>query len=90
MNFLKITIATTIAATFSNMYFAQNQQHDWKEATSAGYTYKYVTNDPTSARYYTLKNGLTVILSPTKRNHVFRHILLQRLVVKLILQIIRD
>ncbi len=49
------------------MYFAQNQQHDWKEATSAGYTYKYVTNDPTSARYYTLKNGLTVILSPTKK-----------------------
>ncbi|MCT3816933.1 peptidase M16 [Elizabethkingia anophelis] len=68
MNFFKkITIATTIAATFSNMYFAQNQQHDWKEATSAGYTYKYVTNDPTSARYYTLKNGLTVILSPTKK-----------------------
>ncbi|OPC03861.1 peptidase M16 [Elizabethkingia ursingii] len=68
MNFFKkITIATTIAATFSNMYFAQSQEHDWKEATSAGYTYKYVTNDPTSARYYTLKNGLTVILSPTKK-----------------------
>ena len=72
------------------MYFAQSQQHDWKEATSAGYTYKYVTNDPTSARYYTLKNGLTVILSPTKKNPVFRHILLQKLVVKPILQIIPD
>ncbi|WJK00640.1 hypothetical protein [Elizabethkingia anophelis] len=43
MNFFKkITIATTIAATFSNMYFAQNQQHDWKEATAAGYTYMKV------------------------------------------------
>lgn len=36
----------------------------WKTATSAGYTYRYVTNDPTHSRYYTLKNGLTVILSP--------------------------
>ena len=35
----------------------------WKTATSAGYTYKYVTNDPTKSRFYTLKNGLTVILS---------------------------
>lgn len=35
----------------------------WKTATSGGYTYKYVTNDPTKSRFYTLKNGLTVILS---------------------------
>jgi len=39
----------------------------WKQATSAGYTYKYVTGDPTNSRFYTLKNGLTVILSPTKK-----------------------
>jgi len=42
---------------------AQNVSHAWKEASSGGYTYKYVTNDPTQARFYTLKNGLTVILS---------------------------
>lgn len=41
----------------------QAQRYDWKEAKSAGYTYKYVTNDPMKARFYTLKNGLTVILS---------------------------
>jgi predicted Zn-dependent peptidase len=35
----------------------------WKTASSGGYTYKYVTNDPTQSRFYTLKNGLTVILS---------------------------
>lgn len=35
----------------------------WKTASSGGYTYKYVTNDPTKSRFYTLKNGLTVILS---------------------------
>ena len=37
--------------------------YQWKTATSDGYTYKYVTNDPTKSRFYTLKNGLTVILS---------------------------
>ena len=45
--------------------FAQ-KQFEWKEATGNGYTYKYVTNDPMNARFYTLKNGLTVVLSPTK------------------------
>ena len=41
---------------------AQNQ-YVWKTANAAGYTYRYVTNDPTKTRFYTLKNGLTVILS---------------------------
>jgi predicted Zn-dependent peptidase len=39
----------------------------WKTATSGGYTYKYVTGDPTHSRFYVLKNGLTVILSPTTK-----------------------
>jgi len=39
----------------------------WKQATSAGFTYKYVTGDPTHSRFYILKNGLTVILSPTNK-----------------------
>ncbi|NCI45590.1 M16 family metallopeptidase [Sediminibacterium soli] len=43
------------------------KKYEWKQASSAGYTYKYVSNDPTSARFYTLKNGLTVILSPNKK-----------------------
>ncbi len=42
--------------------------YQWKEASSGGYTYKYVTNDPLKARFYTLKNGLTVILSPTSKD----------------------
>ncbi len=46
--------------------FAQTQ-YEWKQATSAGYTYKYVTNDPMHARFYTLKNGLTVVLSVNKK-----------------------
>lgn len=46
---------------------SQAQEYMWKTETSNGYTYKYVTNDPMQARFYTLKNGLTVILSPTNK-----------------------
>lgn len=58
------TALLVVALSFST--FAQN--YEWKEAKSNGYTYKYVTNDPTNARFYTLKNGLTVILSPTPKD----------------------
>ncbi|MFT3979577.1 MAG: insulinase family protein [Ferruginibacter sp.] len=47
---------------------AQPSKFEWKEATSAGFTYKYVTNDPMKTRFYKLKNGLTVILSPTNKD----------------------
>ncbi|MGL6021693.1 MAG: insulinase family protein, partial [Chitinophagaceae bacterium] len=43
---------------------AHTQNYEWKTASHNGYTYKYVTNDPTDSRFYTLANGLTVILSP--------------------------
>lgn len=42
--------------------FAQSA-YQWKTASSGGYTYKYVTNDPTKSRFYTLPNGLAVVLS---------------------------
>ncbi|SER87958.1 M16 family metallopeptidase [Pedobacter rhizosphaerae] len=42
---------------------AAQTQYVWKTANAGGYTYRYVTNDPTKTRFYTLKNGLTVILS---------------------------
>jgi len=41
--------------------------YQWKTANSGGYTYKYVSNDPSKSRFYTLKNGLTVILSENKK-----------------------
>jgi len=53
---------------FAGTVFAQNETYTWKEAVSGGYTYKFVTNDPAKARFYTLKNGLTVILSPTSKD----------------------
>jgi predicted Zn-dependent peptidase len=40
-----------------------SEKYTWKQAGSGGYTYRYVTNDPMQARFYTLPNGLTVILS---------------------------
>ncbi len=43
------------------------KKYEWKQAQSGGYTYKYVTNDPMNTRFYTLKNGLSVILSPNKK-----------------------
>lgn len=49
-------LGVSLAATAQDKYV-------WKQATSAGYTYKYVTGDPMQARFYTLANGLTVILS---------------------------
>lgn len=47
--------------------FAQEKKFEWKEGNEGGYRYAYVNNDPTNARFYTLKNGLTVILSPSKK-----------------------
>ncbi|MFN4147257.1 MAG: M16 family metallopeptidase [Runella sp.] len=47
--------------------WAQPKPREWKTATSGGYSYRYVTNDPIQARFYTLPNGLTVILSVNKR-----------------------
>jgi predicted Zn-dependent peptidase len=41
--------------------------YGWKEAASAGYTYRYVAGDPMKARIYTLKNGLTVMLSVNRK-----------------------
>jgi predicted Zn-dependent peptidase len=46
--------------------FAQ-KKYEWKQAAAGGYTYKYVTNDPMKTRFYTLKNGLSVILSQNKK-----------------------
>ncbi|RQO29802.1 peptidase M16 [Taibaiella sp. KBW10] len=68
MNFIKnVTAAALIVVGSFQFSFAQDSKYQWKENTEGGYTYKYVTNDPSGARFYTLKNGLTVILSPNKK-----------------------
>ncbi|MBL7753142.1 MAG: insulinase family protein [Chitinophagaceae bacterium] len=39
------------------------QNPNWIQKTSNGYSYKMVRNDSSKTRFYTLQNGLTVILS---------------------------
>jgi predicted Zn-dependent peptidase len=46
---------------------AQTNKYQWKTVTNDGYTYKTVVDDPMKARFYTLTNGLTVILSVNKK-----------------------
>ncbi|MBS1946291.1 MAG: insulinase family protein [Bacteroidetes bacterium] len=62
------TIQYLIAFVLTGICFCTYGQnkYEWKQARSGDYTYKYVTNDPMETRFYTLKNGLTVILSPNK------------------------
>jgi predicted Zn-dependent peptidase len=66
MNLLKRAILPLLLACIITTAGAQ-QKYEWKEGTSGGYTYRYVTNDPMKARIYTLKNGLTVVLSVNKK-----------------------
>jgi predicted Zn-dependent peptidase len=63
---IKLTLILLFLGTYAAKVSAQTS-YVWKTATTGGYTYKYVTNDPTHSRFYTLKNGLTVILSPTNK-----------------------
>ncbi len=67
MRFLKQSLFVLLALG-SFTAFAQTSKFEWKDAVSNGYSYKYVNNDPANARFYTLKNGLTVILSPTNKD----------------------
>lgn len=60
---IKLTFLVGLLFVVSTLS-AQTTTYQWKTASSGGYTYKYVSNDPSKSRFYTLKNGLTVILSP--------------------------
>lgn len=58
----RLTIALCLSLLFSFASIAQDK-YTWKTGEQNGYSYQYVENDPTGARYYTLDNGLTVILA---------------------------
>jgi predicted Zn-dependent peptidase len=66
MKFTKIILIFLACTVNCGIAYCQTL-YTWKQATSGGYTYKYVTNDPTHSRFYVLKNGLSVILSPTHK-----------------------
>ncbi len=52
---------------FTSFAIAQTGKTEWQWASSVGYSYKTVMGDPMKARFYTLKNGLSVILSVNKK-----------------------
>ncbi|SMD02871.1 M16 family metallopeptidase [Pedobacter nyackensis] len=58
---LFLSISSHIQSTFAQ------GKYEWKQVSAGGYNYKYVTNDPMQTRFYKLKNGLTVMLSPNKK-----------------------
>lgn len=58
----RLTIALCLSLVFTFAAVAQDK-YTWKTGEQNGYEYQYVENDPTGARYYTLDNGLTVILA---------------------------
>lgn len=64
---MKVKHLLLVTLLFINVAVLAQKKHEWKQASSGGYTYKYVTDDPTKSRFYTLKNGLTVVLSVNKK-----------------------
>ena len=71
---MKLKLITVAFLLITGSFAKAQNSYQWKTASSGGYTYKFVTNDPTKSRFYTLKNGLTVILSQNNKepNIVFK------------------
>ncbi|MCX2584734.1 M16 family metallopeptidase [Pedobacter sp. MR22-3] len=66
----KCQLVVFVTLLFTQTALVAQPNHQWKTAASGSYTYKYVTDDPTKSRFYTLKNGLTVVLSQNTQNPV--------------------
>ena len=64
---MKLKLLVIACLLFTGSTLLAQSAYQWKTAAANGYTYKYVTNDPSKSRFYTLKNGLTVILSPNNK-----------------------
>lgn len=64
---MKIKLFTLACFLVASSAVKAQTAYQWKTGNSGGYPYKYVTNDPTKSRFYTLKNGLTVILSQNNK-----------------------
>lgn len=67
MTILKRAIFLLLLSCTMHSTSSAQENYEWKEGNSGGYTYRYVTEDPMQARFYTLKNGLTVVLSVNKK-----------------------
>jgi predicted Zn-dependent peptidase len=68
MNLIKKAINLLLLTCIVINTARAQQKYEWKEGESGGYKYRYISNDPMKARFYTLKNGLTVMLSVNKKD----------------------
>ena len=73
-----IFLLALLLSSVLTQLWAKPPKFEWKQATANGYTYRYVANDPMQTRFYTLKNGLTVILSPNKKEPRIRTLIAVR------------
>jgi predicted Zn-dependent peptidase len=63
---IRVIVSLLFAFLISNALSGQSR-FQWQVITSGGYAYKTIPADPMKARFYTLKNGLTVILTVNKK-----------------------
>jgi predicted Zn-dependent peptidase len=63
---MRFTLLTFITLFLFAPAHAQKRFSTYGSDKSNGYTYKFYENDPLKTRFYTLENGLTVILSVNK------------------------
>lgn len=70
VSLLMITVFFQITACSTDKTLEKRnlKSYEWKTKESNGYSYRYVENDPSQSRFYTLENGLTVILSPSEKS----------------------
>ena len=61
ISFLLVLISLTLTVT------AQTGKYQWQTASGTGHSFKAVSGDPMKARFYTLRNGMSVILSVNKK-----------------------
>jgi predicted Zn-dependent peptidase len=70
IRYIKYWCIYWLTSLFVSIYSLKAQPNQlslsWQEKTEAGYTYKYVPADPIQLRVYTLKNGLTIYLTPNR------------------------
>ncbi len=60
-------ILLLVTTTFCLVFAIAQTKYNWQTASSGGYSYKTVANDPTKTRFYKLKNGLSLILTVNKK-----------------------
>lgn len=71
---MKFVKSILVIASLSIMFSASAQQQfaQFKQVNDGKFSYTYIENDPANARFYTLPNGLTVILAQNTEKPVIQ------------------